>query len=112
MKKIEAIIRPEKLEVLRVHLEKTGYPGMMVTEIQGHGNQGGVVRQFRGTDYKQSFLPKARIEIVARENEVKRITEAITEVCRSGEVGDGKVFVSSVEDAIRIRTGEHGEEAV
>jgi len=112
MKKIEAIIRPEKLEILRAHLEKVGYPGMMVTEIQGHGNQGGVVRQFRGTEYRQSLLRKVRIEIVARENEVRPIMDVIGEVCRSGEVGDGKVFVSSIDDAIRIRTGEHGEHAI
>ena len=86
MKKIEAVIRPEKLDVLRTHLEKVGYPGMMVTEIQGHGKQGGVSHQWRGTEYKTYFLPKLRIEIVAAENQVKKISDAIIEVCRSGAV--------------------------
>jgi nitrogen regulatory protein P-II 1 len=112
MKKIEAVIRPEKLEVLRVHLEKVGYPGMMVTEIQGHGKQGGVSHQFRGTEYKTYFLPKLRVEIVASENDVKKISDAIVEVCRSGNVGDGKIFVSGMDTAVRIRTGETGEVAV
>ena len=112
MKKIEAIIRPEKLEVLRAHLDKVGYPGMMVTEIQGHGKQGGVVHQFRGTEYKTYFLPKVRVEIVAPENQVKKISDAIIEVCRSGAVGDGKIFVYGMDNAVRIRTGEAGEVAV
>jgi nitrogen regulatory protein P-II 1 len=112
MKKIEAIIRPEKLDVLKAHLEKTGYPGMMVTEIRGHGKQGGVTHQFRGTEYKASFLPKIKIEIVVTDKEVKKLEAAITEVCRSGAVGDGKIFVQSVEDAVRIRTGETGDGVV
>ena len=112
MKKIESIIRPEKLEILRAQLEKTGYPGMMVTEIRGHGKQGGVTHQFRGTEYKESFLPKIRIEIVVTDSQVKKITDAISEVCRSGAVGDGKIFISSVEEAIRIRTGEQGDKAI
>jgi len=112
MKKIEAIIRPEKLEILWTQLEKIGYPGMMVTKIEGHGKQGGVSHQFRGTEYKTSFLPKIRIEIVVTDSQVKKLIESITEVCRSGAVGDGKIFVSKVEDAIRIRTGESGDVAV
>ena len=112
MKKIEAIIRPEKLELLRQQLETIGYPGMMVTKIEGHGKQGGVRHQFRGLEYKVTFLPKIRIEIVADDAQVKKLTDAITEVCRSGAVGDGKIFVSSVDNAIRIRTGEQGENAI
>ncbi|HTL48989.1 MAG TPA: P-II family nitrogen regulator [Verrucomicrobiae bacterium] len=112
MKKIEAIIRPEKLELLRQHLEKIGYPGMMVTKMEGHGKQGGVTHQFRGTEYKTSFLPKLRIEIVVTDAQVKKLSDAIVEVCRSGSVGDGKIFISSVENTIRIRTGESGEAAV
>src|SRR4051812_48878015 len=99
MKKIEAIIRPDKLEVLRVQLEKVGYPGMMVTKIEGHGKQGGVSHQFRGTEYKTTFLPKIRIEIVVTDAQVRKLIDVITEICRSGQVGDGKIFVSSVEDA-------------
>jgi nitrogen regulatory protein P-II 1 len=112
MKKIEAIIRPEKLEVLKAQLEKTGYPGMMITEIRGHGKQGGVTHQFRGTEYKTSFLPKVKIEIVVTDKEVKKLEAAITEVCRSGAVGDGKIFVTSIDDAVRIRTGETGDGVV
>jgi len=112
MKKIEAIVRPEKLEILKAALEKTGYPGMMVTEIRGHGKQGGVTHQFRGTEYKMSFLPKVKVDIVVTDKEVKKLVAAITEVCRSGAVGDGKIFISSVEDAVRIRTGEAGDGVV
>ena len=112
MKKIEAIIRPEKLEVLRQQLDKIGYPGMMVTKIEGHGKQGGVSHQFRGTEYKTSFLPKVRVEIVVTDGQVKKLIDGITEVCRSGSVGDGKIFVTSVENAVRIRTEETGEAAV
>jgi nitrogen regulatory protein P-II 1 len=112
MKKIEAIIRPEKLEVLRQHLEKLGSPGMMVTDIRGHGKQGGMAHTFRGTEYKTYFLPKTKVEIVVTDGQVKKFVEAIVEVCRSQAVGDGKVFVTDVHDAVRIRTGESGEVAV
>jgi nitrogen regulatory protein P-II 1 len=112
MKKIEAIIRPEKLELVRLHLEKTGYPGMMVTEIEGHGKQGGVSHQWRGTAYKSSFLPKIKVEIVVPNGSVKKLVDGIIEVCRSGAVGDGKIFISPVIDAIRIRTKEKGDKAV
>jgi nitrogen regulatory protein P-II 1 len=112
MKKIEAVIRPEKLEVLRLHLDGVGYPGMMVTEIKGHGKQRGVTHQFRGTKYKTSFLPKVRVEIVAPNDQVKKLVDAIVEVCRSKAVGDGKIFITNIEDAIRIRTGESGDKAV
>jgi nitrogen regulatory protein P-II 1 len=112
MKKIEAIIRPEKLEPLRLHLEDTGYPGMMVTEIEGHGKQGGVSHQWRGTQYKTTFLPKIKMEIVVPDAKVKKLVAGIIEVCRSGAVGDGKIFISPVNDAIRIRTEERGEKAV
>lgn len=112
MKKIQAIIQPDKLEVLKAHLEKVGYPGMMVTKIEGHGKQRGVRHQFRGIEYKVAFLPKVRIEIVAADSQVKKLTDAIIEVCRTGSVGDGKIFISSVDDAIRIRTGEKGDIAV
>ena len=112
MKKNEAIIRPEKLELLRLHLEKTGYPGMMVTEIEGHGKQGGVSHQWRGTSYKTSFLPKIKVEIVVPDTKVKKLVDGIIEVCRSGAVGDGKIFILPVGDAIRIRTKEKGEKAL
>ncbi|MES2202389.1 MAG: P-II family nitrogen regulator [candidate division FCPU426 bacterium] len=112
MKKIEAIIRPEKLEPLRLHLEEIGYPGMMITEIEGHGKQGGVQHQWRGAQYKTTFLPKIKMEIVVTDAKVKKLVDGIVEVCRSGAVGDGKIFISPVTDAIRIRTKEKGEKAV
>jgi nitrogen regulatory protein P-II 1 len=112
MKKIEAIIRPEKLDVLRAQLEDIGYPGISVTEIRGHGKQRGVTHQFRGTEYKTAFLPKISVGIVVKDSEAKKLIAAIVEVCRSGTVGDGKIFVSSVDDAVRIRTGESGDVAL
>ena len=112
MKKIEAIIRPEKLEPLRLHLEEIGYAGMMVTQIEGHGKQGGVTHQWRGAQYKTAFLSKIKMEIVVSDGQVKKLIAAIIEVCRSGAVGDGKIFILPVSDAIRIRTKEQGEKAV
>lgn len=112
MKRIEAVIRPEKLEPLRLHLEELKYPGMMVTEIEGHGKQRGVEQQWRGTHYKTPYLPKVKIEIIATDSQVNKLTKAIVEVCRSGKVGDGKIFITTVSTAIRIRTMEKGDKAL
>ena len=112
MKRIEAIIRPEKLEPVRVHLEEVGYAGVMVTEIEGHGKQRGVEQQWRGTSYKTNFIPKVKIEIVAADKKVKKIVDTIIDVCRSGSVGDGKIFISDVKEVIRIRTKDKGEKAL
>jgi nitrogen regulatory protein P-II 1 len=112
IKRIEAIIRPEMLEPLRVHLEDVGYPGMMVTEIEGHGKQRGTEQQWRGNKFKTFFLPKVKVEIVTTDKKLKKIIETILDVCRSGSVGDGKIFVSDIKEAIRIRTKEKGEKAV
>jgi nitrogen regulatory protein P-II 1 len=112
IKRIEAIIRPEKLEPLRASLSDTGYPGMMVTEIEGHGKQRGIEQQWRGAKYKTYFLPKVKIELVVTDKSVKKIVATIIDVCRSGNVGDGKIFVSDVKEVIRIRTKEKGEKAV
>ena len=112
MKRIEAVIRPEKLEPLRLHLEELKYPGMMVTEIEGHGKQRGVEQQWRGTHYKTPYLPKIKLEIITTDLQVKKLVAAIAEVCRSGKVGDGKIFISNVADAIRIRTMEKGDKAL
>ncbi len=112
MKRIEAIVRPEVLEVLRQQLEKVGYPGVMVSEIKGHGKQRGVSHQFRGTEYKEYFLSKAKIEMIVPDALVKKLVDTISEVCRTGAVGDGKIFITSVENAIRIRTGESGDTAL
>lgn len=112
MKRIEAIIRPEKLEAVRRALEKVGYSGLMISEIEGHGKQKGVVQQWRGEKYKVEFLPKIKIDIIVKDSEVERITKTIIESAKTGEIGDGKIFISSVDNAIRIRTGEKGEEAL
>ena len=109
MKKIEAIIRVEKLETVKKALEKSGYPGMTVIMVEGHGRQKGLVQQFRGREYREDFLPKRKLEIVVKDENVESILAKIIEVARTGEIGDGKIFVSSVDEVMRIRTGERGE---
>ena len=112
MKRIEAIIRPEKVTAVRQALEKVGFPGLNVSEVQGHGKQKGVVQQWRGDKYRVEMLPKMRLEIVVSDRDVSKITRAIQDASKTGAVGDGKIFVSSVEEVIRIRTGETGESAL
>lgn len=112
MKKIEAIIRPEKVTAVRQALEKVGFPGLNVTEVEGHGKQKGVVQQWRGEKYRVELLPKMRLEIVVSDRDVSKIVRAIQEVSKTGAVGDGKIFVSTVDEVIRIRTGETGEAAL
>jgi nitrogen regulatory protein P-II 1 len=112
MKKIEAIIRPESLEAVRNALNIAGVTGLMISEIEGHGKQKGVVQQWRGEKYKVELLPKAKIEIIVKDQDIGRICKAIIDNARTGEMGDGKIFIYPVEDAIRIRTGEKGEGAV
>jgi len=112
MKKLEVIIRPEKLDGVRSALDKVGYTGLMITEIEGHGKQRGVVQQWRGEKYKVEYLPKIKIEIVVKDADVERIVKAIIESAKTGEIGDGKIFISDIENAIRIRTGERGEAAL
>lgn len=109
MKKIEAIIRPEKLSAVLSALESIGCSGISITEIEGHGNQKGVTQQWRGERYRITVLPKVKIELVVRDYEVNKITNSIITNAKTGEVGDGKIFVSPVESAIRIRTSESGE---
>ena len=112
IKRLEAVIRPEKLEPLRQHLEKVGYPGMMVTDIEGNGRQGGVVQQWRGVQFKRHFLAKVRVVIVVPAQKVNALVKAILDVCCDGQVGDGKIFISDVNEVIRIRTQETGLKAV
>ena len=112
MKKIEAVIRVEKLEEVADSLEALGYPGMMVSHIEGHGRQKGLVEQFRGREYKVNFLPKVKIEIITKDSDADKIVNAISKAARTGEIGDGKIFVYSIEDVLRIRTGEKGDIAV
>jgi nitrogen regulatory protein P-II 1 len=112
MKKVEAIVRPEKAEEVRNALENVGCGGIMTTEIQGHGKQKGITHQWRGEQYKVSLLPKVKIEVVVRDSEVDKIVKTIVQHACTGEIGDGKIFVSSIETAIKIRTGEKGEDAL
>jgi nitrogen regulatory protein P-II 1 len=112
MKKIEAIIRPEKLDDVLKAIESAGYSGVMITEIKGHGKQKGIVQQWRGSQYRVSFLAKMKIEIVAKNKDVEKIKTAIAAVAKTGEIGDGKIFIYDITDVYKIRTGETGEEAI
>ncbi len=112
MKKIEAIIRVEKFEGVKEALKGLGYPGMTKTQVEGHGQQKGLKQQFRGTTYEVEFPPKIKLEIVAADKDVAGIVKAICDNARTGEVGDGKIFIMSIENAVRVRTGEEGEKAI
>jgi nitrogen regulatory protein P-II 1 len=112
MKKLEAIIREEKLEPVRKKLEEHGYYGMTITEVSGRGRQGGLSLQWRVGEYRVDFLPKIKIEVVVLDEDLPRILNAITTSSRTGEIGDGKIFVIPVEDAVRVRTGENGSNAI
>lgn len=112
MKKIEAIIKPFKLDEVKEALHEVGLSGITVTEAKGFGRQKGHTELYRGAEYVVDFLPKVKIEVVLPDNLVARAVEAIQQAARTGRIGDGKIFVSSVEEVIRIRTGETGEDAV
>ncbi len=112
MKKIEAIIRPTKLDEVRHALEEAGCAGITVTEVQGHGRQKGIVQQWRGKEYKVELLSKIKVEVVVKDAEVDRIVKTIIDVGKTGDIGDGKIFVYPVENAYKIRTGEKGESAI
>ena len=112
MKKIEAIIRVERFNEVKNALEELGYPGMTKTLVVGHGKQKGISQQFRGTTFKVELIPKLKLEVVVFDEDVHRTLEAIIHGARTGEVGDGKIFVLPVESAIRIRTGDKDESAI
>lgn len=112
MKKIEAIIRPEKLDDVRRALEASGYPGITITQIEGHGRQKGVTQQWRGEVYRVDLLPKTKVEIVASDKDQEKILSAIQKASNTGSVGDGKIFVSDVSEVVRIRTNDRGEKAL
>ena len=112
MKKLECIIRPHKLEEVREALDKVDVHGMTVTEVRGFGRQKGHAEHYRGVEYKAEFQPKLKLEILVRDDQVADATKIVTEAAKTGKFGDGKIFVSSVEDILRIRTGEHGEAAL
>ena len=112
MKKIEAVIKPFKLDEVREALSEIGVSGLTVTEVKGFGRQKGHTELYRGAEYVVDFLPKVKIEIVVADGEVDNAIDAIIKAARTGKIGDGKIFVSSVEQGVRIRTGETGEAAV
>ena len=112
MKKIEAYIKPFKLDEVKEALMEVGIGGMSVTEVKGFGRQRGHKELYRGSEYKVDFLPKIRVEIVAKDVDVERVVKAIIASARTGQIGDGKIFITNVEVAIRVRTGESGEEVL
>ena len=112
MKKIEAIVKPFKLDEVREALSELGVTGLTVTEVKGFGRQKGHTELYRGAEYVVDFLPKVKVEVVIAEALVDRAIEAIVKAARTGKIGDGKIFVTAVEQVIRIRTGESGEAAV
>ena len=112
MKRIEAFIRVNRLEEVKLALEEIGLSGLSCETVRGYGRQQGRTDAYRGSTYALNLLPKMRVEIVLKDEELEPAIEAIIGVCRSGEVGDGKIFVSEILDAVRIRTGERGEDAL
>jgi nitrogen regulatory protein P-II 1 len=112
MKKIEAIIKPFKLDEVKDALHEIGQQGITVTEAKGFGRQKGHSESYRGAEYVVDFLPKVKIEVVLEDSLLERAVEAIIAAARTGRIGDGKIFISNIEEAIRIRTGEKGDAAV
>ena len=112
MKKIEAIIKPFKLDEVKEALQEIGLQGITVIEAKGFGRQKGHTELYRGAEYRVDFLPKTKIEIAVDDSIVEQVIEAITNVARTGKIGDGKIFVTQLDQAVRIRTGETGAEAV
>jgi nitrogen regulatory protein P-II 1 len=112
MKKIEAIIKPFKLDEVKEALHEVGLQGITVVEAKGFGRQKGHTELYRGAEYVVDFLPKVKIEVICEDSVVERAVEAITNAARTGRIGDGKIFISTIEEAIRIRTGEKGDSAI
>ncbi|HEX5036358.1 MAG TPA: P-II family nitrogen regulator [bacterium] len=112
MKKIEAIIKPFKLDEVKEALQKMGIQGMTVSEVKGFGRQKGHTELYRGAEYIVDFLPKVMMEVVVDDGQVQGVVEAVVQAAKTGKIGDGKIFVSSLEDVVRIRTGETGKSAI
>ena len=112
MKKIEAIIKPFKLDEVKNALSKIGVQGMTVSEVKGFGRQKGHTEVYRGAEYTIDFVPKSKIELIVTEDMVTQVIETIERAAKTGKIGDGKIFISLVEEVIRIRTGEHGRDAI
>ena len=112
MKKVEAVIKPFKLEEVKEALNSLGIQGMTVSEVKGFGRQKGHTELYRGAEYIVDFLPKVKIEVVVKDELLEKVLEAVSKAAKTGRIGDGKIFVLPVEDVVRIRTGETGEEAI
>lgn len=112
MQKIEAIIRPHKIDEVKEALHEAGFPGLTVSEVRGYGRQKGHKEVYRGTEYNIDFVPKLKIEIVCSDNKVETAVDIILKTAKTDQVGDGKIFIYDLKDAIRIRTGESGESAL
>ena len=112
MKKIEAIIRPFKLEDVKIALVNSGIVGMTVSEVRGFGRQKGQVERYRGSEFTVEFLQKLKVEVVVEDEKVNSVIDAIAEAAKTGEIGDGKIFITSIDSVVRIRTGDRDEEAL
>ncbi len=112
MKKIEAIIRPFKLEDVKIALVNSGIVGMTVSEVRGFGRQKGQVERYRGSEFTVEFLQKLKVEVVVEDEKVNSVIDAIAEAAKTGEIGDGKIFMTSIDSVVRIRTGDKDEEAL
>jgi nitrogen regulatory protein P-II 1 len=112
MKKVEALIRPERLGPVMEELRGLGYPGVTITEVKGHGKQRGVAHMWRGAEYRVEFLPKIKLEVVILDEDLGKVVNGLVRAARTGSIGDGKIFIYDVEDAVRIRTGESGFNAI
>ena len=112
MKKIEAIIRPFKLEDVKIALVNSGIVGMTVGEVRGFGRQKGQVERYRGSEFTVEFLQKLKVEVVVEDEKVNSVIDAIAEAAKTGEIGDGKIFITSIDSVVRIRTGDKDEEAL
>lgn len=112
MKKVEAIIKPFKLDEVKAALQEVGITGITVTEVKGFGRQKGHTELYRGAEYVVDFLPKIKLELVVTDDLVRQVMAAIEKTAKTGRIGDGKIFVSAVEEVVRIRTGERGEDAL
>jgi len=112
MKKIEAIIRPFKLEDVKIALVNSGIVGMTVSEVRGFGRQKGLVERYRGSEFTVEFLQKLKVEVVVENERVNSVIDAIAEAAKTGEIGDGKIFITSIDSVVRIRTGDKDEEAL
>jgi len=112
MKRVEAIIRPERLEAAKDALVALGHKGLTVTEVKGHGAQKGIVQQWRGEEYVIDLLPKVSLVAVVHDHEVNDVIDVLVKVARTGRIGDGKIFISPIEQVVRVRTGETGPEAL